>query len=119
MTDNRATKKKIKEAIIVEGRDDTAAVKRAVEAVTVETHGFGMPETMWAVIDKAYRSQGIIVFTDPDYAGEKIRERLQQKYPDCKAGLSAPGKALKKGVSVWKMLRRRISRSFVKRKMHT
>ena len=29
MTDNRATKKKIKEAIIVEGRDDTAAVKKS------------------------------------------------------------------------------------------
>lgn len=52
--------------------------------VTVETHGFGMPETMWAVIDKAYRSQGIIVFTDPDYAGEKIRRKITAKYPDCK-----------------------------------
>ena len=97
MTDNRATKKKIKEAIIVEGRDDTAAVKRAVEAVTVETHGFGMPETMWAVIDKAYRSQGIIVFTDPDYAGEKIRRKITAKYPDCKQAFLPQGKALKKG----------------------
>ncbi len=30
----------IKEAIIVEGRDDTAAINRAVSALTIETHGF-------------------------------------------------------------------------------
>lgn len=97
MTDNRVIKKKIKEAIIVEGRDDTAAVKRAVDAVTIETHGFGMPETMWAVIDQAYCSQGIIVFTDPDYAGEKIRRKITEKYPDCKQAFLPQGKALKKG----------------------
>lgn len=63
----------IKEAIIVEGRDDTAAIRRAVDAMTIETHGFGMPDSIWPQIDKAYEDQGIIVFTDPDYAGEKIR----------------------------------------------
>ena len=52
---------------------------------------------MWAVIDKAYRSQGIIVFTDPDYAGEKIRRKITAKYPDCKQAFLPRGKALKKG----------------------
>jgi ribonuclease M5 len=31
----------IKEVVIVEGRDDEAAVKRAAEAETIATHGFG------------------------------------------------------------------------------
>ena len=44
MTAMETTKKTIKEAIIVEGRDDTAAIRRAVSAMTIETHGFGMPE---------------------------------------------------------------------------
>ena len=35
-------KLKIKEAIVVEGRDDTIAVKRAVDGLTIETHGFGI-----------------------------------------------------------------------------
>ena len=66
---------KIREAIIVEGKDDTAAVKQAVSAIIIETHGFGMPEYIWPVIDRAYRERGIIVLTDPDYAGEKIRRK--------------------------------------------
>lgn len=91
------TKKKIKEAIIVEGRDDTAAVTRAVDAVTIETHGFGMPDSIWPVIEKAYQNQGIIIFTDPDYAGEKIRRKVSQRFPRCKQAFLPKGKALKKG----------------------
>ena len=33
---------KINEVIVVEGRDDTRAVKRAVDAETIETHGYGI-----------------------------------------------------------------------------
>jgi ribonuclease M5 len=32
----------IKEIIVVEGRDDEAAIKRAIEAETIATHGFGI-----------------------------------------------------------------------------
>lgn len=91
------TKKKIKEAIIVEGRDDTAAINRAVDAVTIETHGFGMPDSIWPVIEKAYKNQGIIIFTDPDYAGEKIRRAVSRRFPFCKQAFLPKGKALKKG----------------------
>ena len=59
----------IKEVIVVEGRDDTAAVKRACEAETIETHGYGIRKETWDLMDMAYRSKGIIIFTDPDRAG--------------------------------------------------
>ena len=36
---------KINEVIVVEGRDDTAAINRAVEAKTIETHGCGRKST--------------------------------------------------------------------------
>lgn len=88
---------KIREAIIVEGKDDTAAVKQAVSAIIIETHGFGMPEYIWPVIDRAYRERGIIVLTDPDYAGEKIRREIARRYPDCKHAFLPQGKAMKKG----------------------
>ena len=72
----------IAETIIVEGRDDTNSIKRAVAAETIETHGFGIRRETWELIDKAYRTTGIIVFTDPDHAGETIRKRILDKYPD-------------------------------------
>jgi ribonuclease M5 len=72
----------IKETIVVEGRDDTAAINRAVEAHTIETHGFGISKDTWQLIQKAYDTTGIIVFTDPDYAGEQIRKRIMERFPN-------------------------------------
>ena len=76
--------KRIDEIIVVEGRDDTAAIRRSVDAVTIETHGYGIRPSTWEVIDKAYKSKGIIIFTDPDTAGEQIRRRLADRYPEAK-----------------------------------
>ncbi len=88
---------RIEEIIIVEGRDDTAAVKRAVKANTIETHGFGMSDEMWRQADTAYKNRGIIVFTDPDRAGENIRRKLKERYPGCKEAFLPQSKALKNG----------------------
>ena len=75
-------KKRIEQIIVVEGRDDTAAILRSVDAVTIETHGYGIRPSTWDVIDKAYKTTGIIIFTDPDTAGEQIRRRLAERYPN-------------------------------------
>lgn len=72
---------RIKETIVVEGRDDTAAINRALEAHTIETHGFGISAETWQLIQKAYDTTGIIVFTDPDFAGEQIRKRIMDRFP--------------------------------------
>lgn len=71
----------IREVIVVEGRDDTDAVKKAVTADTIETHGFGIRKETWMLLDKAYGTRGIILFLDPDFSGEEIRRRLTAKYP--------------------------------------
>jgi len=73
---------RIKETIVVEGRDDTAAIRRAVDALTIETHGFGISADTWQLIHKAYETTGIIVFTDPDFAGEQIRKRIMSRFPE-------------------------------------
>lgn len=75
---------KIKEIIVVEGRDDTAAIQKSVDAVTIETHGYGITKDTWRLLEKAYQEKGIIVFTDPDHAGEQIRKRLLEKFPNAK-----------------------------------
>lgn len=88
---------KIKEIIVVEGRDDTASINRAVEAQTIETHGFGISRSTWELIAKAYEDPGIIIFTDPDFAGNKIRQRIKEKFPDAKEAFLAREDATKAG----------------------
>ncbi|MBN8237476.1 ribonuclease M5 [Halobacillus kuroshimensis] len=75
---------KIKEVIVVEGRDDTAKIKRAVDADTIETNGSAIDEEVLTRIKHAQEKRGIIIFTDPDYPGERIRHIIAQKIPDCK-----------------------------------
>lgn len=69
----------IKETIIVEGKDDESAVKRAVQAEIIITHGFGISEGTFKRIEHAAKTTGIIIFTDPDFAGERIRERVSKR----------------------------------------
>ncbi len=75
---------RIKEVIVVEGRSDTRAVTRAVEAMTIETSGYGINEEVWRRLHWAEEHQGLIIFTDPDYMGEKIRQRLKEAFPRAK-----------------------------------
>jgi len=76
--------KEIKEIVVVEGKDDSAAVRRAVSAETIETHGFGIKKETWELIGKAYHEKGIIILSDPDFAGEEIRRRLTERFPKAK-----------------------------------
>lgn len=75
---------KIKEVIVVEGKDDTTAIKRAVDADTIETNGSAINEDTIEKIKRAQESRGVIVFTDPDYPGEKIRKTIAEHVPGCK-----------------------------------
>ncbi|MCI8630927.1 MAG: ribonuclease M5 [Firmicutes bacterium] len=87
----------IKEVIVVEGRDDTAAIKKAVDADTIETHGFGIRRATWELIEKAYKERGIIIFTDPDYSGNEIRRRLKERFPSAKEAFLARDDAERDG----------------------
>lgn len=87
----------IKEIIIVEGKDDVAAVKRAVDAEMIVTNGFGFPEDLMDRIEEASKKKGIIVFTDPDYAGEKIRRLVSSKIKNVKHAFLPKEKATKAG----------------------
>jgi len=86
-----------KEIIVVEGRNDEAAVKRAVEAETIATHGYGIKPETFKRIEKAYAEKGIIIFTDPDFAGEKIRKRLAERFPYGKHAFLSREDAMKNG----------------------
>ena len=64
----------IKEVIVVEGKDDITAVKAAVECEVIATGGFRFSDKFIERLRFIQKQKGIIVFTDPDYAGEKIRK---------------------------------------------
>lgn len=74
----------IKEIIVVEGKDDTTAVKRSVEAETIETGGSALNKEVLKRIRLAQERRGVIVFTDPDHAGERIRKIISKEVPGCK-----------------------------------
>lgn len=87
----------IKEIIVVEGKDDTAAVKRAVEADTIETNGSAIGEDVLRRIELAQERRGVIIFTDPDHAGERIRKIVARRVPGCKHAFLPQEQASYKG----------------------
>jgi ribonuclease M5 len=89
--------RKIKEIIVVEGRDDTAALKRAGDFVCIETHGYGLRLETYELMDKAYKEVGLIIFTDPDHAGDALRKKLALRYPLARHAFLAREDALDNG----------------------
>lgn len=74
----------IKEVIVVEGRDDVTAVKQAVDAEIIAVGGFGINRVVIDKIKEAAKRCGVIVLTDPDFAGEKIRKIIAKRVPNIK-----------------------------------
>ena len=74
----------IKEVIVVEGKNDVHAVKRAVDADCLATGGFSLTSYSLEKIQQAYTKRGIIIMTDPDSAGERIRKYLSSRFPEAK-----------------------------------
>jgi ribonuclease M5 len=74
----------IREMIVVEGKEDTTAVQRAVGADTIETGGSAIGEDVLRRIELAQARRGVIIFTDPDAPGERIRKIVTERVPGCK-----------------------------------
>ena len=54
----------LKEVIVVEGKSDTAAIRRAHGSDTIETGGFTLAASTLRKIEAAYKKRGIIILTD-------------------------------------------------------
>ena len=92
-----ASRPKIMQTIVVEGRDDMSAVLAAVDANVLWTHGYGITQQTLDLIAAACEKTGIIIFTDPDHAGRQIRERLAKLFPDAKHAYLTQDQAEKSG----------------------
>lgn len=87
----------IKEVIVVEGKSDTAAIQRAVEAETIETGGSAINAEIYRKIELAQKKRGVIIFTDPDHAGERLRRLITERIPGCKQAFLTQEEATVKG----------------------
>lgn len=76
--------KKIKEVIVVEGKDDTKQIQRAVDADTFETNGSALSLADIEQLKKLQQRRGLIIFTDPDFNGERLRKMISQAIPGVK-----------------------------------
>ena len=70
----------IKEAIIVEGVYDKIKLSGIVDAFIISTHGFAVfrNNDILKTIQNMAKEKGIVIFTDSDSAGFKIRNYIKQ-----------------------------------------
>ena len=70
---------KVKEVIVVEGRYDKNALSQVVDAVILETGGFGIfnDRQKQKLLRRMAESRGLIILTDPDGAGLVIRNHIR------------------------------------------
>ena len=71
----------IQQVIVVEGRSDTQTLKRYFDCDTIETGGDHVSAQTLERIAQAQKQRGVIVFTDPDHAGEHIRSVIARHIP--------------------------------------
>ena len=64
----------IKEVLVVEGKMDVVAIDKAVEGDCISTEGGNLKPQALTHSEQDYKKRGIIIMTDPDSAGERIRK---------------------------------------------
>ncbi|WFQ94778.1 ribonuclease M5 [Mycoplasma feriruminatoris] len=70
--------KTIKQIIIVEGKSDTDKLKKIYgnDLKTIQTKGLSLNKKTLEMIKELNNKTGVIIFTDPDGAGKKIRQTI-------------------------------------------
>ncbi len=86
---------RIKEIIVVEGKADTRRLKEVFNNIdTIETRGSAINKRTLELIAEAQKKRGVIIFTDPDYQGKRIRNIINDAVPDCKNAYIMKEKAI-------------------------
>ncbi|MDR0199913.1 MAG: ribonuclease M5 [Streptococcaceae bacterium] len=75
---------KISEVIVVEGKSDTTNLKRFFECETYETGGSAIDAADLERLKILQEKRGLIIFTDPDFQGERIRKIIMAAIPEAK-----------------------------------
>jgi len=86
---------KINELIVVEGKTDLIFLKSFLDADIVITNGSEISRETLEFIKEANKRQGVIILTDPDYPGIRIRNIISQYIGECKHAYIDKKKAIK------------------------
>ena len=86
---------KIKELIVVEGKTDLIFLKSFLDADIVITNGSEVSHETLEFIKAANKRQGVIILTDPDYPGIRIRNIVSEYIGVCKHAYVEKKKAIK------------------------
>ena len=90
-------KEKIEKVIVVEGRDDTRNLKHFYDLDTYETGGSSIDATDIERLKVLQEKRGLVVFTDPDFQGERIRKIIMQAIPEAQHAFLKREEARPKG----------------------
>ena len=71
----------IKETILVEGKHDQAHLEKVIDATILVSQGSHLSASLMRQLTESYHNEGLIIFTDPDTPGQKLRQRLSQTFP--------------------------------------
>lgn len=79
-------KLRVKEAVIVEGKYDKIHLSSLIDGLIIKTDGFRLfrDDKLAALIRRCANEDGIIILTDSDSAGFRIRSRIKSLCPDGK-----------------------------------
>ena len=71
---------RLKQAVIVEGKYDKIKLSSLLDAVIITTDGFGIfkDKEKLALIRTLAKSSGLVILTDSDSAGFKIRNHIKK-----------------------------------------
>ncbi len=75
-------KTKIDSIIVVEGKSDIAYLSNYFDAEFVSTNGSDVPTSVIEYLKKVSQHKKIIVLTDPDTPGKRIRQILDDEIPN-------------------------------------
>ena len=84
MLNGQSERLKIRQAVVVEGKYDKIKVSSVIDAVIVETNGFGLfkDKQKQELLRLYAKTCGIVILTDSDTAGAKIRGYIKSIVPD-------------------------------------
>ena len=68
--------------IVVEGKTDIAKLEKITNAIIISTNGSSVPRETLDYIKELSKERKIIILTDPDYPGLRIRNIINQEIPN-------------------------------------
>lgn len=83
--------------IVVEGASDEALIRSFLDADIVITNGSDVPRETIEYLKKASKTRDIVVLTDPDSPGKRIRDVLDANIEGLQHAFVRKEKAIKKG----------------------